>query len=1114
MKNKMLKLVLIILVLMICIVHAYPQAQGITLKVSDLTLDRIFEQLENISGYTFLYNDKQVEQAGKRTLHYHQVPITTIMAACLKGTGLTYEIIDRTIVIIPTPTVRDSLSVPQELPEYVTIEGYVKSKTGEVLAGVNIFVKNFPGVGIVTDRKGYFKTKARLSDILIFSHIGYKNKELFVKSYTAQGNIFLEEEHTKMDEVQVVGYGVQRKITVTGAISTMDLEGKNFPVTSFSNMLAGNVSGIIGVQRSGEPGQDVSEFWIRGISTFGANDKALILIDGVERTTFNDLIAEDIASFSVLKDASATAVYGARGANGVVLIHTKSGMPGRMKINVNARTMWSTLPRLPHYLRAYDYARLANEAKAVRGESPLYTPEVFDVIRYHLDPDLYPDVNWQKELLKKWTKGFQVNLNMSGGGDIGRYFISLNYKTNDAAYKESGLNRYHTNVLRKQYSFRTNVNLNLTPSTEVEVKLATTVVDMNRPGIGTTDSIWEAQAALTPLAVPVRYSTGHAPAYGDGTEVSPAVLLNETGFVSEFQNNMEFKLGIHQNISALLPGCSFSGMLAYDIVNVQRSRRTKMPELFRAIGRDINGKLILKSVVPERKISYESEYFSERRLYVETKVNYDRTFGEHRVGGLLLFNLSEYTPEDKTDEISSIPRRTMGMAGRMTYSFRDIYLSELNFGYNGTENFPRGKRFCFFPSVSVGLVLSGYRAIQEALPALHFLKLRYSFGIVGNDQIAGTRFPYLTYISSDVPGYQLGGQGEYFQGGIAETVLGNRNLVWEKSYKHDLGINLDIGKNIQFEADYFSTMRNHIFMQRNNIPDITGWPNMPYGNVGKMRNRGFDAALSYKGKMGAVAFELRGNVTVTRNKLLAFDESGALYDYQRRQGKSLNVTRGYLALGYFRDSTEILHSPAHPGAVRPGDLKYKDVNADGVIDEQDMVPIGNSDIPRIQYGVAVSLQWKNWEISVFGRGAGAVDFFYGGMGYFPFQNGSQGNVLTMVGEEANRWIPAWYSGNAATENPEARFPRLSYGENTNNFLPSTHWLANAAYFRLKTLEVGYTFSSSLLRRIRVKRLRLSLMGDNLHVWDKVRYWDPEQASSNGAVYPLTRSWIINLQLNF
>lgn len=1093
-------------------IHA--QTDLVSIKIKNANLDKVFESLEKASGYTFLFSDEQIKKAGKFTLNYTQTNIRTILDECLKGKGLSYRLIDRTFVLIPSPlpTLQRDTSVSLPPPSYLLVKGQIREKNGAPLAGVNIYVKNYPGLGIMSDEKGEFEIEVHPSDVLIFSHIGYKNKEIFVPRWKTGQKIYLEEENHQMEEVQVVGFGQQRKISVIGAISDMDVTGKNFPLTSFSNMIAGNVSGIIGVQRSGEPGQDVSEFWIRGISTFGANDKALILIDGIERMTLDDLIAEDIASFTVLKDATATAVYGARGANGVILINTRRGKTGQMRIHVNSRTMLSHLPRLPDYLRAYDYARLANEARAVRGESLLYNPELYDIIRLKLDPDLYPDVDWQRELLKKWTWGQQVNVNLSGGGNICRYYISLNYKTNDAQYKEFGLYRYHTNVLRKQYSFRTNLDINMTPSTEIGVSAATTLVDMNRPGIGNTDSVWHIQAALTPLSVPIRYSTGHWPVYNN--HPSPLALMNESGYISEYRNDMETKLEIKQNLSALVPGLSASFSVAYDMINQHRSERTKMPALYWASGRNTQGELQLDEKVPARKISYHSTASLDHKLYLEFKTEYSRTIRQHRIGGLLLYHQSQYNDSKAQDEISSIPRKSMGIAGRLTYSYRDIYLAEFNFGYNGSENFPKGQRFGFFPSVAAGWIISGYPGFQKRFPFIHSLKIRYSYGMIGNDQIAGIRFPYLTYISPNAPGYAFGNLGENIQTGIAETIIGAKHLSWEKSVKHNLGIDVNVGGQLRLEIDYFREQRRGIFMKRNNLPGIVGIPSPPFGNVGRMLKYGFDGTLVFKKKIGNVNIELRGNFTWVKNKILDYDESDIRYDYQKRQGKSYNQARGYIALGYFKDSLDILSSPVHPDAVRPGDLKYKDVNGDGKITQEDIVPIGHSTLPGLQYGFAGSFSWKNWDFNIFFRGAGRVNFFYGGTGYFPFSDGNSGNVLTIAAKQKNRWIPAWYSGNPATENAKARFPRLSYGDNKNNFLPSTHWLENGAYLRLKTLEIGYSFPARLLRRIHMKTLRLSLTGDNLYLWDRVKLWDPEQASGNGAVYPLPRSFLMNVQITF
>lgn len=1003
-------------------------------------------------------------------------------------------------------------------PKDFVLEGTVYDQHKQPIPGVNIYVKNSPGRGMATDSDGKYRIKTKISDVLVFSFIGYKTKEVLIDKEQNQMNVILEEETEVMEQVEVVGYGAQRKVSVIGAISSVDVEKlKSTGVTSISNALSGRMAGIIGVQRSGEPGEDVSEFWIRGISSFGAKDKALFLIDGIERdqASFNNLLPEDIESFSILKDATATAVYGARGANGVVLVTTKRGREGRMNISANVKAMVEYLPKLPDYLRAADYAALANEAKIVSGQTPLYDDVAFETIKYGLNPDKYPDIDWQDKILKRATWGLQANMNISGGGSIARYFMSLSYRTNDAAYKQSGVNRYNTNVLRHQYGFRSNIDVNVTKSTVVSLNLSTTIVNMNRPGIGSTGKIWEAQASLNPLTVPSRFSNGQVAVNTMSKDQSPSpeILLNETGFVTDYNNTIQSALRLDQDFSMLTKGLSASIALSFDAGNSHVNTRSKMPDLYELKGWDTNGKLLTTRSKEAQPIKFSTSSSGTRTVYLEGRLNYNRVFGVHRVSGMALYNQRSYNTTVASGEIESIPRRSQGIAGRLTYSYNDIYFGEFNFGYNGTENFPKGQRFGFFPSFAVGWVPSNYQWMKDYISCLSLLKFRYSFGSVGNDEISDTRFPYLTYIEKG-GGYAFGDMGENAQSGIRESRIGSTGLVWEKATKHNVGIEIGLWDKITLEIDYFRDVRKGIFMKRTQLPAIVGIPNDPYGNVGKMRNSGTDGTLSYTDNIGPVGFEIRGNFTVTKNKILDYDEPNYKYPYLAKKGKGYEVTYGYVALGYFKDEADIANSPQHLDVVRPGDIKYKDVNGDGVIDVQDIVPIGNSNIPRIQYGFAANFSYKNFDLGIFFRGSGGVDFFYGGTGYFPFSEGASGNILSIVNNPKNRWIPASYSGDPSTENPDARFPRLSYGRNNNNFVESTHWLANGAYLRLKTIELGYSLPKEIAAKVRMKSFRVSVIGDNLHVWDKVKLWDPEQASGNGAGYPLTRSFTLNLQMSF
>ncbi|MDR2472966.1 MAG: TonB-dependent receptor [Tannerella sp.] len=1001
----------------------------------------------------------------------------------------------------------------------VTVKGTVSDESGE-LPGVSIFSKTNPSKGVTTTATGEYEIKVEANSILVYSYLGYTTKEVKVSNQPVQTiNVILEENAQLLDEVTVVGYGSQRKVSVVGAISSVNaIELQRGSVTSVSNNLAGRIAGLIGVQSSGEPGSDVSEFWIRGISTFGGGSSALVLIDGIDRGTsgLNDLAPEDIESFSVLKDATATAIYGARGANGVIIINTKRGVESVIKINADVKTSVEWLPRLPQYLRAHDYALLANEAKAVRGDAILYSPDIFDVLKYKMDPDLFPDVSWKDEILRQYAWSTQANVNISGGGKLARYYMSGYYRTNDAIYKQTGMQRYNSNVRRNQYSFRSNIDVDVTSTTKVTLLLAAKMVDQDYPGIGSTSTIWNAVSNITPMTVPVIYSNGLFPSFGAGNNTSPTILLNETGYRTTNTNTIESTLNFEQKLDFITKGLKLTGLLSFDSYNNHVMSRTKMPDLYMAIDRNWQtGDLLMTKTVVATPMSFWTSSYGTRTVYAESRLNYEKVIDKHHLGALFLYQQKHYQATNRTTELSSIPNKNQGIAGRLTYSFDDIYFLETNFGYNGSENFPKGQRYGLFPSVALGYVISNYKAVQDKFPFLDMLKLRYSFGLVGNDQITSSnvRFPYLTTVEIPASGFYFGDIPSYYAG-VTDGQLGSTGLVWESAVKNNWGIDINLLNSISVTIDAFLDKRDNIFMQRGALPGTLGVRSTIYGNVGKMRSWGADGTASYRKKFGDFNVEVRGNFTFTRDKILDYDEVKHRYPYLAMKGMPNGITRGLIALGLFKDEDDVRNSPKQFGEVLPGDIKYQDVNGDGVINSYDIVPIGNARIPKIQYGFAGSVGWKGWDFNIFFRGSGKSDFFYGGTGFYPFAAEKLGNVLTIVNDQKNRWTPAEYSGDPSTENPNARFPRLTYGNNTNNNRASTFWLADASFLRLKTLEIGYSLPKDWLSRIKTQNVRLSVVGDNLYVWDKIKLWDPEQASSNGAVYPLTRSCTFSLQISF
>lgn len=924
----------------------------------------------------------------------------------------------------------------QKAGKSLTISGIVvdKSSDKEPIIGANIFLKDRPGVGTTTDLDGRFKVQAHKGDVLIVNYIGYDKIEYFVTD--SQTNLVLKmtPSATALDEVVVVGMGTQRKVSVVGAITSVDIGDLAVPATSLNNSLGGRVPGVISIQSSGEPGKNISEFWVRGIGTFGANSSALVLIDGLEGD-LSQVDPADVESFSVLKDASATAVYGVRGANGVILVTTKRGTVEKLKITARANFTISQLKRLPKYLRAYDYAKLANEARVVSGEKELYSPMEMDLIQYQLDPDLYPDVNWQDEILHKTSFQQTYYVSAQGGGSI-----------------------------------------------------------------------------------PTRFSTGQLPAYGVNDAYSPYVMLNHTGMATRETYKNMVTLALNQDLSFLLKGLKVKVQGALNSDVYYDETRFVMPEMYSAIGRTTSGELQLAKKVDAQAATFSKTLNHWRKYHFEFTANYERLFNDkHRTTALLYYYMSdEKATKDITDSMSAIPKRYQGVSGRITYSFKDTYFIDANFGYTGSENFEPGKQFGFFPSGAIGWVPTNYDFMRKAVPWLDFLKIRFSYGQVGNDRISNKRFPYLTIINSNA----ATGWGSD-SNGVNESIVGADNLAWEKSTKADVGIEAKFFKEkLSLVVDYFNDQRNGIFQQRTQVPDFAGIITMPYGNVGKMRSYGADGNISYSQDIGKdFSFTIRGNFTYSKNDVQNWEQADPKYPYQQISGMPYGVQRGYIALGLFRDDQDVESSPSQFGTVRPGDIKYKDVNGDGRITEDDQVPLAYSNYPLLMYGFGGEFRYKSFTLACLFKGTGNTTYFKVGngyeMGYVPFHGEKTGNVPVEAGVQANRWTPAWYSGDPSTENPNAAFPRLSYGKNENNTKKSTFWKDNARYLRLQEISLTYNLKTKgFVKRLGIQSFDFQLVGYNLAVWSGVKTVDPEQAQKMGRVYPIPARYAFQTYIHF
>ena len=1005
--------------------------------------------------------------------------------------------------------------------EQLNISGTVTDATGEALIGVSVTVKDAKGLGTITNIDGKYNIKMQQYQTLVFSYIGYKPVSVLVKGDKKVIDVQMSEEKTNaIDEVVVTGLGTQKKLTVTGAITNVDVsQMKQFPSSNFTNALAGNVPGIIAMQSSGQPGKSTSRFWVRGISTFGASASAMILVDGFERNNIDDLNIEDIESFSVLKDASATAIYGSKGANGVILITTKHGKAGKININVKGEASYNTRTITPKFIDAPTYANLLNEARVTRNLAPQYQPEELALIRSGLDPDFYPNVDWSKLLLKNGAMSYRADLSMSGGGNTARYFVSLSYVEDQGMYNtdETLRKKYDTNANYKRWNYRMNVDIDVTPTTIIKLGVSGNLNKRNSPGLG-DQYLWSELFGFNALSSPVLYSNGYVPAYGNNIhQMNPWVSSTRTGYNEEWDNNIQTNVTVDQKLDFITKGLSFTGRFGYDTYNSNHIYYRLWPAMYRANSRDSQGNIIWDKLFEETSMSQTSGGDGSRHEFLEALLRWERTFDKlHNFSAVSRFTQDEriQTRNIGTDIKNSVSKRNQGLAGQLTYNYALRYFIDFNFGYNGSENFADHHRYGFFPAFSLAWNVAEEPLVKKALPWLNMFKLRYSWGKVGNDNMG--RFPYL-YTLDYTPniGYNWGSNlASGTIPGIHYTQMASPNVTWEVARKTDFGFDFVAFDNkFSLTMDYFHEKRTGIFIQRMFLPDITGLESYPWANVGAVKSQGFDGNFQYKDHIGEINWTVRGNITYSKNTILERDEENNVYAYQYGKGYRVNQQRGLIALGLFRDYDDIRNSPKQSwGTVQPGDIKYKDVNGDGIVDDGDRVAIGATDTPSLIYGLGASVSWRGFDLNLHFQGAGKYTFLINSGAVNAFRDGRWGNILQGITD--NRWISSDISGTKETENPNAPYPRLSYGYNLNNQQSSSFWLRNGRFLRLKNLDIGYTLPKPMVNTIHLESVRIYISGQNLITWSPFKLWDPELDSrQRGQIYPITRSLTAGIQIS-
>ena len=1009
--------------------------------------------------------------------------------------------------------------------ETIEVTGKVVDANKEPLVGVNVTVENVPGLGAITDMNGLYKITTEPYVRLIFSYVGFQTQRILVKEQTIVNVTMKESEESVLDEIVVTGTGAQRKISVTGAITSVDVDDLNHnSSSSLANALAGNVAGVFAQQTSGQPGSNESEFWIRGISTFGASNAALVLVDGFERS-LNEINVEDIESFQVLKDASETAIYGSRGANGVILITTRRGKTGKISIRAKLETTYNTRTFTPEYVDGYTYATLLNEARVTRNESPMYTDDELFNLQHGLDPDLLPNVDWKDVVLKDGAMSYRASLSLNGGGTNARYYVSASYVEEQGMYKNADVLKqdYNANANLRRWNYRMNTDIDITKTTLLRVGISGSLRFQNDAGKGSY-VIWNSLTGYTPIASPIMFSNGRIPAVPDWVNDSrdnPWVAATQTGFRQNWQNKLQTNLTLEQDLGFVTKGLKFIGRFGFDTYNNNYINKRREPERWSAERyRDSDGNIVFHRMNEEQKLTQSSGGSGDRSEYLELVLNYSRGFKDHHVGATLKYNQESklQTYNIGSDLKNSIPRRYQGWAGRVAYDWKYRYFINFNFGYTGSENFDKDNRYGFFPAVSGAWNVAEEPFVKKHFPWLNMFKIRYSWGKAGSSN-TGDRFPYM-YTIGDTTGYHWADYGSTNNySGKTYTVMASPNIGWEVANKQDLGVDLSLFKDkFQVTVDYFHERRSGIMMKRENIPLTAGLFDVKTSkaNVGKVLSTGFDGNFAYRQRIGKVHVTMRGNFTFSRNEIEEYDEAYTDYPYKRSYGYQVDQRRGYIALGLFKDWDDVRNSPTQNFGdrnVMPGDIKYKDVNGDGTINDDDKVPLDHTSRPGFIYGVGLSVNWKGLDVNVHFQGAERVSTMVSGGIAHAFSRGSWGNILKDLITD-DRWISQEISGTPATENPNASYPRLEYSNvNGNNRQQSTYWLRDNSYLRLKTVEIGYTIPKHLTRKIHFNNIRIFFRGNNLMTFSKFKLWDPEMSNSDGTAYPISKSITGGLSVN-
>lgn len=1096
----------------------YGQAKTFTVSLKNVTLKEVISYVEKNSQYVFFFKPEVINQSTQISVSLKNATVKQLLDKVSEQANIVYEMKERQIVLKEKKVSEQSVSQKKRL-----LQGLVKDEQGNPIIGASIQLKN-TGTGVITDLDGLFQIQVTdKNSVIVISYIGYVTQEISVgdrSSITVQ----LKEDTKSLEEVVVTAFGAtQKKETMVGSIQQVRPAELKVPSSSLSTSFAGRMAGVIAIQRSGQPGADGADFWIRGKSTFGDATGVLIVLDGVEISSsdLNALDPEVIESFSILKDATATAMYGTRGANGVMIVTTKSGQDLlKPIINFRLETSMSQLTSVPEMVGGVDYMKLYNEALTTRGiTTGLYDDTKIRATEQGLNPLVYPNVDWYNEMFNKNAFAQRFNFNIRGGKKAVTYFMSASVKHDAGNLKSLSKDyfSYNNNINVMRYDFVNNLSIKATNTTKISLGLNVSLRDWKGPSAG-VDGIFSMSREASPVDFPIVYPARNdkeiytlwggmsGGIYNNGYRNPVAEYV--VGYKKQFASTVNANIRLDQDLKMVTKGLKLHVLASFkNWSKTETTRKAGYNQFEIDQYNEATGEYTLSRVGNEQKTALNTEGAAtgDRRIFIQAYLDYKRKFGVHDVNAMLLYNQDQLDNNKPDNLLSSLPRRKQGIAARLSYAYDDRYLAEVNFGYNGSENFAKNNRFGFFPSIALGYNISQEKFWEPISNVISHFKLRGSYGLVGNDGI-NERYAYLEDIvlSSDKWKYTTGvNQNVNLQGPVWNRYY-NPNLTWEVGKKLNVGFDMQLFHQVNLNFDVFKEIRSKIYMQKvNTLPDFIGTGETKiYENSGKMKNVGFDIALDYNKQITKDFFlSFKGTLTYAHNTILEHDEPPfQLYPNLSSVGYSRGQHLVYVADGLFRDQADVdSHAEQTLGYIpQPGDIKYVDQpdangNCDGIINTNDRVYMGYPEDPEIVYGFGPSMKYKNWDFSFFFQGAARTSILMSG--FHPFGKNATRGVMKFIADDY------WSESNP---NPNAAYPRLTRDTNANNTVNSSYWLRNGAFLKLKNAEIGYTF----------KMFRAYLNGSNLLTFSPFKHWDPEMGGGSGMKYPTQRVFNIGIQFTF